>query len=66
MGNANLRLARGDSSGAVDLCKEVIRQGNPFVVGLPTRVCARFTLFPAKSPPRIRALLRPGYRLRGH
>ncbi|KAL5457215.1 hypothetical protein EMCRGX_G034460 [Ephydatia muelleri] len=26
MGNANLRLARGDSSGAVVLCKEVIRQ----------------------------------------
>lgn len=27
MGNANLRLARGDSNGAIDLCKEVIRQG---------------------------------------
>ena len=27
MGSANLRLARGDSAGAIALCKEVIRQG---------------------------------------
>ena len=27
MGSANLRLARGDTSGAIELCKEVIRQG---------------------------------------
>jgi hypothetical protein len=27
MGSANLRLARGDSAGAVELCLEVIRQG---------------------------------------
>ena len=27
MGSANLRLARGDAPGAMELCKEVIRQG---------------------------------------
>ena len=27
MGSANLRLARGDSAGAIELCLEVIRQG---------------------------------------
>ena len=28
MGEANLRLARGDPTGAQKLCKEIIRQGN--------------------------------------
>lgn len=27
MGSANLTLARGDTSGAIELCMEVIRQG---------------------------------------
>ena len=27
MGNANLRLARGDTGAAIELCMEVIRQG---------------------------------------
>ena len=32
MGNANLRLARGDTGAAIELCMEIIRQGkaNPF------------------------------------
>ena len=30
MGSANLRLARGDKEGAVELCKEIIRQGECF------------------------------------
>ena len=31
MGSANLRLARGDTSGAIELCKEIIRQGEVFL-----------------------------------
>ena len=31
VGSANLKLARGDPSGAIELCKEVIRQG---IVGM--------------------------------
>ena len=30
MGSANLRLARGDAPGAIELCLEVIRQGERF------------------------------------
>ena len=29
MGNANLRLARGDTGAAIELCMEVVRQGMP-------------------------------------
>ena len=31
MGGANLRLARGDPPGAIQLCREVIRQGPPLL-----------------------------------
>ena len=36
MGNANLRLARGDTAGAIELSMEVIRQGR----GWLTKSCA--------------------------
>lgn len=34
MGSANLRLARGDKEGAIELCREIIRQGELVVFRL--------------------------------
>lgn len=34
MGNANLRLARGDTGAAIELCMEIVRQGMPIKLGV--------------------------------
>ena len=42
MGNANLRLARGDTGAAIELCMEVIRQGTSMriiLIHLPCPIC---------------------------